>query len=289
MQPNPADDPCVERYSFSGDYFRVMRIPVIAGRSFTAEDTASGRRVILVSAATAKLIWGSESPIGAQVRIGNADGGAWRTVVGVVGDVHHSDLTLPAAPAMYTPEAQITSAYLTLVARARNGDASTLAPEARAVIRALDPLVPVYGVAPLAMLVHQSAAQRVFVTRVLSAFAVSSVLLAAIGLYGLIAYSVSERTREVGVRVALGAQQIDVVRLVISGGLWVVAAGIAGGLVAAAIGVRVLGTLVFGVRPTDPVTLAGAAALLSVVALLAHIVPLKRALSIDPASALRAE
>jgi putative ABC transport system permease protein len=289
MQPNPADDPCVERYSFSGDYFRVMRIPVIAGRSFTAEDTASGRPVSLVSAATAKLIWGSESPIGAQVRIGNADGGAWRTVVGVVGDVHHSDLTIPAAPAMYTPEAQITSAYLTLVARARNGDASTLAPEARAVIHALDPLVPVYGVAPLAMLVHQSAAQRVFVTRVLSAFAVSSVLLAAIGLYGLIAYSVSERTREVGVRVALGAQQIDVVRLVISSGLWVVAAGIAGGLVAAAVGVRVLGTLVFGVRPTDPVTLAGAAALLSVVALLAHIVPLKRALSIDPASALRAE
>jgi putative ABC transport system permease protein len=289
MQPNPADDPCVERYSFSGDYFRVMRIPVIAGRSFTAEDTATGRRVILVSASTAKLIWGSESPIGAQVRIGDADAGAWRTVVGVVGDVHHSDLTHPPTPAMYTPETQITSAYLTLVARARTGDGSALAPDARAVIHALDPLVPVYGVAPLAMLVRQSAAQRVFVTRVLSAFAASAVLLAAIGLYGLVAYSVTERTREVGVRVALGAQQIDVVRLVISSGLWIVAAGIAGGLVAAAAGVRVLGALVFGVRPTDPVTLAGAAGLLVVVALLAHAVPLKRALSIDPATALRAE
>jgi ABC-type antimicrobial peptide transport system permease subunit len=147
----------------------------------------------------------------------------------------------------------------------------------------------VYGVAPLAMLVRQSAAQRVFVTRVLSAFAASAVLLAAIGLYGLVAYSVTERTREVGVRVALGAQQIDVVRLVISSGLWIVAAGIAGGLLAAAAGVRVLGALVFGVRPTDPVTLAGAAGLLVVVALLAHAVPLKRALSIDPAAALRAE
>jgi putative ABC transport system permease protein len=289
MQPNPADDPCVERYSFSGDYLRVMRIPLIAGRSFTAEDTASGRKVILVSAATAKLIWGSENPIGAQVRIGNADGGAWRTVVGVVGDVHHSDLTLPAAPAMYTPETQITSAYLTLVARARNGDASTVAPDARAVIHALDPLVPIYGVAPLATLVHQSAAQRVFVTRVLSAFAVAALLLAAIGLYGLVAYSVSERTREVGVRVALGARQIDVVRLVISNGLWIVAAGIAGGLAAAAAGVRVLGTLVFGVRPADPVTLAGAAAVLVAVALLAHAVPLRKALNIDPASALRGE
>jgi putative ABC transport system permease protein len=289
MQPNPADDPCVERYSFSGDYFRVMHIPVIAGRSFTAEDTASGRRVILVSASTAKLIWGSESPIGAQVRIGNADGGAWRTVVGVVGDVHHSDLTRPAAPAMYTPETQITSAYLTLVARARNGDAASLAPDARAVIHALDPLVPVYGVTPLSTLVRQSAAQRVFVTRVLSGFAAAAVLLAAIGLYGLVAYSVSERTREVGVRVALGAQRIDVVRLVISGGLWIVAAGVAGGLVAAAAGVRVLGTLVFGVRPTDPLTLAVAAAVLVVVALLAHAIPLRKALSIDPASALRAE
>src|SRR5215472_2092834 len=253
-----------------------MHIPVIAGRSFTAEDTASGRRVILVSASTAKLIWGSESPIGAQVRIGDADRGAWRTVVGVVGDVHHSDLVLPPAPALYTPETQITSAYLTLVARARNGDASALAADAGAVIHALDPLVPVYGVAPLSTLVRQSVAQRVFVTRVLSGFAVAAVLLAAIGLYGLVAYSVSERTREVGVRVALGAQKIDVVRIVLSSGLSIVAAGIAGGLMASAAGARALGSLIFGVRPTDPVTLAGAAALLVVVTLLAHIVPLKR-------------
>ena len=289
MQPNPADDPCVERYSFSGDYFRVMRIPLIAGRSFNTEDTATGRRVVIVSAATAKLIWGPVSPIGAEVRIGGADGGAWRTVVGVVGDVRHSDLTRPAAPAMYTPETQITSAYLTLVARAHSGDASALAPDARAVIHALDPLVPVYGVAPLSTLVRQSAAQRVFVTRVLSAFAAAAVLLAAIGLYGLVAYSVSERTREVGVRVALGAQHIDVVRVMISSGLWILAAGIVGGLIAAAAAVRVLGALIFGVRPTDPVTLAGAAGLLVVVGLLAHAVPLKRALSIDPATALRAE
>src|SRR5262249_30601108 len=110
LQPNPADDPCVELYSFSGDYFRVMNIPVIAGRTFTAEDSVSGRRVIIVSASTARLVWGSANPIGTQVRIGGATSGAWRTVVGVVGDVHHSDLTSAPAPAMYAPEAQITSA-----------------------------------------------------------------------------------------------------------------------------------------------------------------------------------
>jgi putative ABC transport system permease protein len=289
MQPNPADDPCVERYSFSGDYFRVLNIPVIAGRSFTAEDRASSRRVMLVSASTARLIWGTASPIGAQARIGPAASGAWWTVVGVVGDVHHSDLTIAPAPAMYTPETQITSAYLTLVARAHNGDASSLATDARAVIRALDPAVPVYGVATLSSLVRQSAAERVFVTRVLSGFAAVAVLLAAVGLYGLVACSVAERTREVGVRVALGAQRSDVVRLVLSGGVRVIGAGVVGGMLAAIIGARFLTSLIFGVQPADPATLTGAGALLVAIALLAHAVPLRRALRIDPASALRTE
>jgi putative ABC transport system permease protein len=289
MEPNPADDPCVERYSFAGDYFRAMNIPVIAGRTFTAEDSASGRRVILVSATTARLIWGAENPIGAQVRIGGAASGAWRTVVGIVGDVHHSDLTTAPAPAMYTPEAQITSAYLTLVARARSGDAAALAPDARAVIRALDPIVPVYSVAPLSSMVRQSAAQRVFVTRVLSAFAIVAVLLAAVGLYGLVAYGVAQRTREVGVRIALGAQRHDVLRLVLSSGLSLVSIGVGAGLVAALVLTRFLGALVFGVSPVDPLTFVAAAALLTTVALAAHWIPVRRALRIDPASALRAE
>jgi putative ABC transport system permease protein len=289
MRFNPADDPCVERYGFSGDYFRVMNIPVIAGRSFTAEDIASSLRVILVSASTARLVWGSGSPLGAQVRIGSATGGAWRTVVGVVGDVHDRDLTTLPAPAMYTPETQITSAYLTLVARARNGDASSLAPDARAVIRSLDPLIPVYGVAPLSSLIRESASERVFVTRLLSAFAAAALLLAAVGLYGLVAYSVAERTREVGVRVALGARRSDVVRLMLSGGLRLIGAGVLSGLLAAVAGARVLTTLIFGVRSTDPLTLGSAVGLLVAVGLVAHAVPLRRALRIDPASALRAE
>jgi putative ABC transport system permease protein len=288
MQSNAADDPCVELYSIGGDYFRAMNIPVVAGRTFTAEDTAPGRRVILVSAATAALIWGHADPIGAQVRIGGA-AGSWRTVVGVVADVHHSDLTTAPPPAMYVPETQITSAYLTLVARARNGDAAALAPDVRAVLRALDPLVPVYAVAPLASLVRQSSASRVFVARVLSAFAVAAVLLAAIGVYGLVACGVAERTREVGVRVALGATPANVVGLVLSKGAGIVTAGVAAGLAAAAAAVRLLTTLIFGVSPLDPLTLASASAVLTAVALLAHWIPVRRALRIDPATALRAE
>ena len=289
MQPNPADDPCVARYSFSGDYFRAMNIPVVAGRAFTPEDSAASRRVILVSASTARLIWGSASPIGAQVRIGSATTGPWRTVVGVIGDVHDGDLTAPPAPAMYTPETQVTSAYLTLVARSRNGDAASLAPDTRAVIRALDPLVPVYGVAPLSSLVRQSAAERVFVMRILSAFAAAAVLLAAVGLYGLVAYNVAERTREVGVRVALGARPADITRVVLGGGASTVALGVAGGLAMAVAATRFLGSLVYGVSVTDPTTFALSTAFLAAVALVAHAVPLGRALRVDPSSALRAE
>jgi len=203
--------------------------------------------------------------------------------------VNHRDLTRAPAPAMYTPETQITGAYLTLVAKARDGDASAIASDARAAIHALDPLVPVYDVAPLSSLVRRSAAERVFITRVLSAFAAAAVLLAAVGLYGLVAYNVAQRTREIGVRVALGAQRSDVVRMVLAGGVSMIAIGVGVGLALALGAARFLGSLVFGVSPTDGATLCSAAALLVAVALGAHALPLRRALRIDPAFALRSE
>jgi len=289
LQPNPANDPCVDRYSFTGDYLRTMGIPLLAGRTFTEFDDASAARVILISQATAKLIWGDADPLGAQVRIGSATEGRWRTVVGIVGDVHHDDLTVPPAPAMYTPEAQITSVYLTAVIGARDGDAAALVPSARAAIHEVNPRVPIYGVAPLTALVDRSAAERRFVMRLVVAFAAIALVLAAVGLYGVVSYAVSERAREVGVRLALGARTVDVVRLVLGGGLVIAGVGVVGGLTIAMLATRWLGSLVFGVSPTDALTLTLAAALLLLVALLAHAVPLRRALRIDPASALRAE
>jgi putative ABC transport system permease protein len=147
----------------------------------------------------------------------------------------------------------------------------------------------VYGVAPLSRLVRQSGAERVFVTRILSAFAGAAVLLAAVGLYGLVAYTVAQRTREVGVRVALGARPADVTRVVLGGGASTVALGVAGGLAMAVAATRLLGSLVYGVSVTDPTTFALSTAFLVAVAFLAHAVPLGRALRVDPASALRAE
>jgi putative ABC transport system permease protein len=289
MKPSPVDDPCVERYGITEDYLRVMDIPLLAGRPFTAADTASAQQVIVISQSTAKAVWGNQNPIGSQVRIGGHTSGPWRTVIGVVADVHHDDLTAPVTPAMYTPQAQITDSFLTAVMKSSTQDASVLVAQARAVLRELDPAVPVYDVATLSSLIEKSAAQRLFVMRLLAAFAVVSVLLAAIGLYGVVSYGVAQRTREVGVRVALGAQRGDVLRLVLSSGLSLVGLGVSGGLAAAFAATRYLDTLVFGVSPVDPPTFAAAAVLLTLVALLAHWVPIRRALRIDPASALRAE
>jgi putative ABC transport system permease protein len=289
IKPNPADDPCIERYGTTPDYLRVMGMAVRSGRFFSERDTTASQPVIVISESTARTVWGSDNPIGSQVRIGAADRGPWRTVIGVVADAHHDDVTAPPTAAMYTPQTQATDSFLVAVIKSSTTDADVLAAPARAVLRALDPAVPVYDVATLDTLVAKGSAQRVFVMRLLAGFAGMAVLLAAIGLYGVVSCGVSQRTREVGVRVALGARPGDIVQLVMSRGVSLIGAGIGVGLFAALIATRFLDTLVFGVSPIDGPTFGTAAALLLVVALAAHWVPLRRALRIDPAIALRQE
>jgi putative ABC transport system permease protein len=289
MKANPSEDPCIERYGVTSSYLRLMNIPLRAGRSFTEADTATSQPVLLISESTARAVFGNDNPIGAQVRVGASDGGPWRTVVGVVGDVEHDDLTTPPAPAMYNPQTQITDSFLTAVLKSSTADAEKLAAPARAVLRELDPAVPVYAVATVSSLVAASSAPQRFVMRLLGGFAFVAVLLAALGLYGVIAYGVAQRTREVAVRVALGARNSDVLRLVLSSGLRLVGFGVVVGLAAALVAAPYLGALVYGVSPVDPLTFASAAALLTAVALVAHWLPMRRALRIDPAIALRAE
>ena len=289
MKPNTIDDPCIERYGATPEYLRVMGMPLRAGRFFSDADTASSQPVIVISESTAKLVWGQDNPIGSDVRIGSAERGTWRTVIGVVADANHDDLTAPPVAAMYMPQTQVTDSYLVAVVKAADPDAAALVSSVRGVLRELDPAVPVYDVATLETLVGRASAQRVFVTRLLAGFAGIAVLLAAIGLYGVVSYGVAQRTREVGVRLALGAQRRDVIRLVLSGGMSLVAAGILTGLVAAAMVTRFLDALVFGVGLTDPKTFAAAAALLVLVALIAHWVPMRKALRVEPAIALRQE
>jgi putative ABC transport system permease protein len=287
MKANTIEDPCIETYGTTPDYLRVMGIPLRAGRFFDDRDTTSSQPVLVISESTAREVWGDANPIGTEVRIGGADSGPWRTVVGIVGDTHHSDVTAPHTASLYMPETQFTDSYLVAVLKTATNDPASLAAPLKAVLHDLDPTVPVYDVATLDALVTSAGAQHVFVMQLLSGFAVVAVLLASIGLYGVVSYTVAQRTRELGIRVALGARRGDVVRLVLSRGAVLIVAGLGAGLAAALATTRYLGTLVFGVSPIDPATFGAAVAVLCLVALGAHLVPVRRALRVDPATALR--
>jgi putative ABC transport system permease protein len=289
MKPNTVDDPCIQRYGATPEYLRVMGIPIRAGRFFNDRDLATSQPVIVISEGTAKAVWGSENPIGSEVRIGDADRGDWRTVIGVVADAHHEDVAAPPMAAMYTPQTQLTDSFLVAVAKSATSDFAGLGMPMRTIVRELDPTVPVYAIAPLEELVARASAHRVFVMRLLTAFGVLALLLAAVGLYGVVSHGVSQRTRELGVRVALGARPADIVRLVLRHGAALVAAGIGIGVLAVFGTTRYLRALMFGVAPLDVQTLAIAAVLLVAVALLAHVTPVRRALRVDPVIALRDE
>lgn len=287
MKPNTADDPCVQRYGVTPEYARTMGIPLRAGRFFGASDTAASQPVIVISESTARTVWGDADPLGADVRLGGASDGPWRTVIGVVGDLHHEDLTEPAAPAFYVPQAQAAEGFLVAVVKSRTSNASALAAPIRTMIRELDPKTPVYEVATLESLVARSSSQQVFVMQLLGGFAATALLLAGIGLYGVLSHGVAQRTREVGVRVALGARPAHVLRLVLGQGTVLVGLGLAAGLLGAFASTRYLESLVYGVSTVDLSAFAAAAGLLAFVALAAHWVPIRRALRVDPVVALR--
>jgi putative ABC transport system permease protein len=289
IKPNPSEDPAVERFSVTPDYFRVLGIPVLEGRLITGADRADSLPVIVISEATAKALWPGEDPIGRRVRIGDASSGPWRTIVGVAGDVRHTSLAAPPTLQMYLPQAQVTDSYLVLTVREGFPAASSLAPQIGAVFREMDPAVPIYSVATMEELAGKSVAERRFVMRVLGGFAALALLLAAVGLYGVVSYTVTQRTREVGVRMALGARPADILRLVLRSGAATVATGLAVGVTAALLAMQSMRALLFDVSAFDPATLAGSVAALSAVAIAAHIIPARRALRVDPVIALRQE
>jgi putative ABC transport system permease protein len=283
-----ADDPSVERYSVTPDYFSVMRIPLRRGRLFTDADRAGNEQVMLVGDQTARTLWPGADPIGQHVRIGDATAGPWRTIVGIVGDVRHRELAAPPTMQMYTPQAQVTDSFLVFVVRS-DGDASMFANEARRAIWSVGSDVPVYQVAPLADLVAQSVGPRRFVMLLLECFGAVALLLTAVGLYGVISHTVSERTREIGIRAALGASRADIVRLVLGGGLLVVSAGLGVGVLVATGATQYLEGSLYGVSATDPITFVGVIVVLFAVALIAQGIPIARAMRVDPSVALRQE
>jgi putative ABC transport system permease protein len=283
---NTSESPSVERYSVTPDYFRVMRIPIKRGRGFSPSDRPDSQPVIVVSESTARALWPGGDPIGHRVRTGDPERGPWRTVIGIAGDVRHTGLDTPATMQMYLPQSQVTDSYVVLVVRT-DAAPEGLASAARAIIREIDPAVPVYDVAVLQDLVARSVAPRQFVSRLLGGFAGLAVLLAAVGLYGVVSYTVAQRRRELALRVALGADRAEILRLIAGVGVRTVAAGVAVGLVGSILLVRLMGTLLFEVEAGDPQTLMAATAVLVAVASAAHWVPARRALQVDPAVALR--
>src|SRR3954468_13168426 len=284
-RPGGPRDPSVERYAVTPDYFDVMRIPLRRGRLLTDADRAGGDNVMLVGERTARALWPNADPIGQHVKIGG-DRGPWRTIVGIVGDVRHQDLAVAPTLQMYLPQSQNTDSYVTMVLRS-SGDPVQLAADARRAIVAEARDVPVFEVVPLSELVARSVGPRRFVMVLLELFGGIALLMTAIGVYGVISYSVAERTREIGIRAALGAQPRDIIRLVVGGGLTVVCGGLAAGVVVAIGASRFLESSLYNVSATDPATFAGVAAMLLLVALVAQGVPIFRAMRVDPTVALR--
>jgi len=284
---NPADAPSAERYGISPDYPRAMGIPLLRGRGFTEQDNAHAPLVALINRTAAQRIWPNEDPLGKRIRLGAIDD-PLRSVVGIVGDVNHYDLETAPELQAYVPHAQWTDSYMQLVVRA-SAEPGALTGPVRQVIHALDPDAPIYKVTTMRQLVSASVAPRRFTLLLLVGFAAVALLMAAIGLYGVMAYSVAQRTREIGIRVALGARRADVLRLVVGQGLRLVALGVALGLMAALALTQLMKKFLFEVSATDPVTFAGIALLLALVSLLACWIPARRAATVDPMVALRCE
>ena len=281
-----AETPSALRYEVSPDYLRTMRISLLAGRNFTEGDRAGSPAVVLVNRTFARRIWPGREPLGRRIHMGEPED-PWRTVVGVVGDVHHLGLDAPPAMQIYLPQAQSVKSAMVLVVRAE-ADPRSLAGAVRRAIWEIDRDRPISKLATMEEVMQVSLARRLLILRLLVVFAAIAVLLAMVGIYGVLSQAVAARTREIGMRIALGAPPRRIVSLVVGAGARQVAAGLALGTGLALALTRFLGSLLFGVTAQDPMTYAGLALLLAAVALAAAYLPARRAARLDPMVATRA-
>jgi len=274
----------------SNDYFSVMRIPLVNGRVFTEADRADSPPVVIVNRALADKIFPGENPIGKHIKPGLAITGEakMREIVGVVGDVKHRGLDRPDDPEAYLPENQMGIGFMSGVVRT-SAPAASLVPAIREQVAALDKDIPVYDVKSMDDYLAASVAQPRLDSTLLGIFAGLALVLAMVGIYGVMSFSVEQRTNEIGIRMTLGAQRRDVLRLVLRQGLAIAAIGVTLGIAGALGTSGMLKSLLFGVRPSDPLTLAGVAILLVGCVLVACYIPARRAMRVDPMVALRYE
>jgi putative ABC transport system permease protein len=288
---NPADDPSAHRYGVTPGYLETMRIPIVKGRALTpADDGAAKDSAVLVNAAFAKRHFPNEDPIGQRIRIGNHAAGPWRTIVGVTGDIRQVTLAGGVSDAVYHPERQwaYADSPISLVVRTSR-DASSIAGDVRRAVQGVDKSQPILRLASMEEMVLRSAGERRFVLRLFEAFALLSAVLAALGMYGVLAASVSERVREIGVREALGATPWNIVGMIVRQAMALAGIGAVAGGVLSAVASEFLTDQLFQTSRGDPVTYAVVLLALGVLALAACAVPAARAARVDPMESLRAE
>ena len=280
----PGERPEVEFRRAVRHYFAAMGIPLLRGRTFTDADGPGAPPVAVINERMAQRLMPREDPIGRRIRFGsNAD---WITIVGVIGDVRHSALESEPAPELYTWYLQGPPVNPFLVVRT-SSDAASVAAAVRAAVQGADRNIAAYDIRPMTQVRAESVAQRRFVLLLVGAFGVLALTMAAVGVYGVMALVVSERTAEIGIRLALGARPTHLLRGVIVEGVGLAAMGVVAGVAATSAVIPVLATELYGIRPFDPLTLAGVPLLLLTIAALACAVPARRAMTIDPVSALR--
>jgi predicted permease len=282
-------DPPVGIGTVSPEYFQTMKIPLLSGRYYDARDSANGQKVAIVNQAFANRFFSNNEPLGKRLGFGCGESeGLCRTIVGVVGNIRQEGITDEVTPEIYVPFAQMGVNGMTLLVRT-NTDPLAIARSVRSEVLAIDKNQPVYDVKTLAQRVNEAVAVSRSLMVLFAAFALLALVLGAVGIYGIVSYSVTQRTHEIGIRMALGARAAHVLSLIMKNGLTLVLAGIVIG-VGSAIGLtRFLATLLFGVEPTDGVTFVIVSATFFVIAMVAALVPATRATRVDPVIALRSE
>jgi predicted permease len=270
----------------SSDYFRVMQTPLVEGRFFTESDEDGKLPVAIIDEATARRYWPDHDPVGRRLRIGLNPAIPWNTVVGVVKNIKHDGLDVDGVPHVYVSVNQFRGRVLSLALRT-SLPASTLEAQIRGAIQSVDPGLPVFNVTSMDEVLDASLASRRFSANLVAGFAGLALLLASIGIYGSLAYMVGQRSREIGLRLALGAQRADILRFVMGKGVVLAGLGIVAGVIFSACAASTMASLLYGVRPHDPAVFLVAPLLLLIVALLASYIPAWRATKVDPMAALR--
>jgi putative ABC transport system permease protein len=283
-----ADRPFAYMATVSGGYFAAMGIPLLSGRTFADTDKENGAPVAIVSTSMARQYWPGENPVGKRLRFENNPKEPWFTVVGLVGDAKQLGLKDDAPPLLYIPFEQFALPFTTVAVRSTLPQAAVTS-LLKSQLASIDPDMPFGDINTLQAEIESNVSQPRFRTMLIGVFAALALILAAVGVYGLVSYSVTQRTREIGIRVALGAAPRQVMGPVVREGLVLAVAGIAIGLAGAFVAARALSAFLFGVGAGDPLTLSAVAAVMLLVALTASYIPSRRALKVDPVIALRAE